>query len=49
MYFKEPAYIFSGFKFDVVEPKIPKSTTLKSISNSLFLALPFFGDSSSFL
>jgi len=38
MYFKEPAWTFSGLMPEV-DPNIPKSTTLKSISNEFFLLL----------
>jgi hypothetical protein len=38
MYFKEPACTFSGL-IPEVDPNIPKSTTLKSISNEFFLLL----------
>ena len=36
IYFNDPACTFSGFKPED-EPKIPKSTTLRSMSKSLFL------------
>ena len=48
MYFKDPAFDFSGL-LPRVEPNIPKSTSLSSISNSFVNLLPGVLESSSAL